>query len=199
MHFNEIQTDALREIFNISIHQAAATLSNIVQQPISLSIPNVEICTIQKAIQVMNVDENICGISQNFLGDFSGKAILIFPEHRSLDLVRLMVGINTSHEQVKELEQDALIEVGNVVLNSCLSSLSVIINQCFEFSVPVLVVDRSYMLFRDYDENQLLILLQVKFTLENRELEGSIIFVANVQSMIALQSAVELFLRDIVM
>lgn len=197
MHFNELQMDALREIFNISISQAAATLSEVVQQPVSMTVPGVDICNIAKAIYILNQGYDICGISQCFSSEFSGKAILLFPEHRSLELVQLMVGVDTPLERVTELEQDALLEIGNLVINACLSSLSSMLNQRFEFDIPKLVFGSSNVVLSDYDESNMLILLQIKFVLEQRELEGSIVFVVNMQSMLALQKSVSVFIQDL--
>lgn len=195
--FNDLEKDALCEIFNISVSQAAAAMSEIVQQKISMTVPRVEICDISKAIDVLNQGYDICGIAQHFRSSFSGKAILIFPEHRSLELVRLMVGMDTPLEQVTQLEQDALAEIGNIVLSACLSSLSTMFNQRFDFDIPQLVFGDSSSVLSDYDEDNVLILLQIKFFLEERELEGSIVFVVNLQSLMELKNTVHIFVKDI--
>lgn len=195
--FNDLEKDALCEIFNISVSQAAAAMSEIVQQKISMTVPRVEICDISKAIDVLNQGYDICGIAQHFRSSFSGKAILIFPEHRSLELVRLMVGMDTPLEQVTQLEQDALAEIGNIVLSACLSSLSAMFNQRFDFDIPQLVFGDSSSVLSDYDEDNVLILLQIKFFLEERELEGSIVFVVNLQSLMELKNTVHIFVKDI--
>lgn len=195
--FNDLEKDALCEIFNISVSQAAAAMSEIVQQKISMTVPRVEICDISKAIDVLDQGYDICGIAQHFRSSFSGKAILIFPEHRSLELVRLMVGMDTPLEQVTQLEQDALAEIGNIVLSACLSSLSTMFNQRFDFDIPQLVFGDSSSVLSDYDEDNVLILLQIKFFLEERELEGSIVFVVNLQSLMELKNTVHIFVKDI--
>lgn len=197
LRFSDFEKDALCEIFNISVSQAAAAMSEIVQQKISMTVPKVEICDISKAIDVLDQGYDICGIAQHFRSSFSGKAILIFPEHRSLELVRLMVGVDTPLTQVTELEQDALAEIGNIVLNACLASLSNLFNQHFDFDIPQLVFGDSSAVLSDYNEDNVLILLQIKFYLEERELEGSIVFVVNLQSLHALQKSVQYFLKDL--
>lgn len=197
MQFSDFEKDALCEIFNISVGQAAAAMSEIVQQKISMTVPKVDICDIGKAIDFLDQGYDICGIAQHFRSSFSGKAILIFPEHRSLELVRLMVGLDTPLAQVTELEQDALAEIGNIVLNACLASLSTMFNQRFDFDIPQLVFGNSSTVLSDYEEDNVLILLQIKFFLDERELEGNIVFVVNLQSLMALQKSVQFFLKDL--
>lgn len=197
MQFSDFEKDALCEIFNISVSQAAAAMSEIVQQKISMTVPKVEICDITKAIDVLDQGYDICGIAQHFRSNFSGKAILLFPEHRSMELVRLMVGVDTPLAQITELEQDALAEIGNIVLSACLASLSTMFDQRFDFDIPQLVFGNSSTVLSDYDQDNMLILLQIKFYLEERELEGSIVFVVNLQSMLELQKSVRFFVKDI--
>lgn len=195
--FSDFEKDALCEIFNISVSQAAAALSEIVQQKISMTVPKVEVCDIGKAVDFLDQGFDICGIEQQFRSSFSGKAILIFPENRSLELVRLMVGLDTPLAQVTELEQDALAEIGNIVLNACLASLSTMFNQRFELDIPQLVFGDSSSVLLGYEEDNVLVMLQIKFLLEERELDGSIVFVVNLQSLHDLRQSVQYFLRDI--
>lgn len=195
MQFSDLQKDALCEIFNISVGQAAAAMSEIVQQPIRMTVPKVDVCDISQAISQLDKGYDICGIAQRFQSSFSGQAILLFPEHRSLELVRLMVGLDTPVQQITELEQDAMAEIGNIVLNACLASLSNLFNQRFDLTIPQLVMGDSSQVLSEYEDEQVLILLQILFYLEDRELEGSIVFVVNLQSMLALQECIGTFIQ----
>lgn len=197
MHFTDLQKDALCEVFNISVNQAAAAMSDIVQQPIRMTVPDIDICDLHQAIGKLDTGQAICGISQQFTSSFSGKAILLFPEHRSLELVRLMMGLQAPLDQISELEQDALAEIGNIVLNACLSSLSQLFGQRFDYSIPQLVIGDCKNVLSEYDQKQLLILLHIRFFLEQQELEGTIIFVVNMQSLCSLQECIATFVKDI--
>lgn len=195
--FNELQKDALCEIFNISVSQAAGVLSEILQKKIRLTVPSVEICNTSTAIEYLDQQNDICGISQRFQSDFDGHAVLIFPEYRSLELVRLMVGIDVPLDQLTEMEQDALSEIGNIVLNSCLASLSDMFNQQFECGIPQLIIGNSHSVLSGYSDNSVLILLQIKFIVGEEQLEGHILFVVNTQSLDILLNSVNKFLSGI--
>ena len=54
---------------------------------------------------------------QAFRGEFSGWALLIFPESNSLELVRAVAGSGLPFEDILELEHEALAEIGNIILN----------------------------------------------------------------------------------
>ncbi len=197
VQFNELQKDALCEIFNISVSQAAAALSEIVQERVRMTIPAVEICDAAKAIVYLDQGYDICGISQRFHSDFEGRAVLVFPEHRSLELVRLMVGVEVPLDTLTEMEQDALAEIGNIVLNACLASLSDMFHQQFDCDIPQLVVGSSDSVLSGYTDDNILILLKIKFILDQQELEGHIIFVVNAQSLEALEHSINQFLQAV--
>ena len=57
-------------------------------------------------------------------GGFFGAALLIFPEKNSLELVRAVAGDHLSFEDILELEQEALAEIGNVILNGCMATIA---------------------------------------------------------------------------
>jgi chemotaxis protein CheC len=197
VRFNELQKDALCEIFNISVSQAAGALSEILQQKIRLTVPSVEICDTKTVVEYIDQTNDICGISQRFQSDFDGHAVLIFPENRSLELVRLMVGIDVPLDQLTEMEQDALGEIGNIVLNSCLASLSDMFDQQFECGIPQLIIGNSHSVLSGYSDNSVLILLQIKFIVGEDELEGHILFVVNAQSLGSLLTSINKFLSGI--
>ncbi|MDX3774112.1 chemotaxis protein CheC [Chromatiaceae bacterium AAb-1] len=194
--FSELQKDALCEIFNISVSQAAAAMSEIIRATVKLTVPKVEICDVETAVAYLNQgNARICGVSQTFHGSFDGKAILIFPEERSLELVRLMMGIDVPMELLTDMEQDALAEVGNIVLNACLASLSDMFSQQFDCELPQLVEGNSLSLLQGYGAGNVLILLHIKFSVAEHALEGYIIFVVNAHSMKALEQSVDKFLQ----
>lgn len=193
-NFSELQQDALCEIFNISVSQAAASLSEIVRDPVELSVPRVDLCAADHAKHYFGDSYKVCGISQQFYGDFAGKAILVFPESRSLELVRLMVGLELPIEELSEMEQDALIEIGNIVINACMASLSDMFHQHFDCDIPHTIVGDSEAVLNGYDDNSSLIIIQIKFSISSRDLEGHIVFMVNAKSMEALEVSVNKFI-----
>lgn len=196
LHFSELQKDALCEIFNISVSQAAAAMSEIIRATVKLTVPRVEICDVETAVTYLDQGQaRICGVAQTFHGSFDGKAILIFPEDKSLELVRLMMGIDVPMDMLTDMEQDALAEVGNIVLNACLASLSDMFSQQFDCELPQLVEGNSSSLLRGYDQENVLIMLHIKFAVAEHALEGHIIFVVNAQSMKSLEHSVDKFLQ----
>lgn len=193
-NFSELQQDALCEIFNISVSQAAASLSEIVRDAVELSVPRVDLCGAEHAKHYFGDSYKVCGISQQFYGDFAGKAILLFPESRSLELVRLMVGLELPIAELTDMEQDALIEIGNIVINACMASLSTMFHQHFDCDIPLIIVGDSETVLDGYGGDSSLIIIQINFSIAARNLEGHIVFMVNAKSMDALESSVNKFI-----
>ena len=84
---------------------------------------------------------------QVFEGEITGRALLIFPEERSLELVRAVVGSDLSLEEIIELEQEALAETGNVILNSCLATIANSLESNLKISLPEVLRGESSKFF----------------------------------------------------
>src|SRR4051794_20695284 len=74
-------------------------------------------------------------VRQYFAGTVRGKAILIFPDDKSLELVRAVAGL-LDDEELIALHPEALTEIGNIVLGNCLASIANLLEQTFTLSLP---------------------------------------------------------------
>jgi chemotaxis protein CheC len=60
----------------------------------------------------------------------------MFPEDKSLEIVRLMVGEAVPLKELTEMEQEAMCEIGNIMLNSCVGTLANIFQRELQGSLP---------------------------------------------------------------
>src|SRR3954453_16934835 len=90
----ELERDALGEVSNIAMARAANSLRQMVEHEVLLSVPAVEILSQDQAAQLVAKPDNpnLVAVRQDFSGAFAGRALLIFPEANSLELVRAVVG-----------------------------------------------------------------------------------------------------------
>jgi chemotaxis protein CheC len=134
----EDEKDTLKELFNIGIGRAASSLSEMVDDEVFLSVPYLTIVSREEAIEMIveRATDNITAIEQQFQGFFSGTALLVYPESSSLELVRTLIGDDIPLESLTELEQESLLEVGNVILNACLGSFANMMELELDFDLP---------------------------------------------------------------
>ena len=141
VQLEELERDALAELANIGVSRAAANLREMVGQQVLLSVPAVAIITRDRAAQIVGDQANgdLVAVQQAFAGDFSGRVLLIFPETNSLELVRAVTGGELPLEDIIDLEQEALAETGNIILNGCLATIANILRRTLRVSLPEII------------------------------------------------------------
>jgi chemotaxis protein CheC len=122
----ELERDALSEIANIAMGRAANSIRLMVGHQVLLSVPAAEILSKKAAALAVATPDNriLVAVRQDFKGAFSGRALLIFPETSSLELMRAVIGRSLSLKDVIENQDEALAEIGNVILNSWLATIA---------------------------------------------------------------------------
>ena len=196
---SEIHLDALSEIFNVGAGRATASLSEIVGDEVRLSVPSVEI---RKSSEItptlMGVDSDRFGaVHQSFSGSFDAEAVLLFTEEHALEIVRDMMGSQISIEDLAEFEQEAMCELGNIILNACLSAMADMLDIPLNCSLPDYSVATTGEIFRrinnDLDQPYLLV-LHIDLAIEKHRSEGHLIFLLSSTSLKELITQIERYL-----
>jgi chemotaxis protein CheC len=199
---SEIEQDAIAEIANMGVSRAATSLRQLVGEQVLLSVPAVNIVTREAASRLVERggSQKLVAVQQSFEGPFSGKALLIFPQAHSLELVRAIVGDEHSLEDVIDLEQEALAETGNIILNACLATIANVLHRTMRMSLPSVVRGDGETLFdvgaRDGSGN-LVLFLYIDFTIKKRDIRGFIALLMDLPSISALKEIVRDFIDGI--
>lgn len=195
-----LELDALAEIFNISVGRSASALSELTQEPVTMSVPIVHVMPAQRIVALFSPSmgaERLTCVSQMFNGSFSGEAMLMFPENSSLEIVRLMLGSQVPVEQLSEIEQDALSEIGNIILNACFATIADMLEDSFSCNLPELTVSCVDDLLRKPESDQTVLFIQIQLALESQSLEGYLAFILSGESEANLQQALRGFLSSV--
>ena len=196
-----MEHDALAEIANIGVRRAANSLRQMVGEQVLLSVPAVNIVSRKTASTLVERHATkLVAVQQSFEGPFAGKALLIFPEAHSLELVRSIVGEEHSLEDVIDLEEEALAETGNVILNACLATIANVLHRTMRMSLPAVVRGNGDMLFgvgADIPRGNLVLFLYIDFAIKDRDIHGFIALVMDLPSIVALKAIVHDFVHEI--
>jgi chemotaxis protein CheC len=182
----EFERDALAEISNIAMSRAANSLRQMVEHQVLLSVPSVEIVSQEMATQIVRKpgNLNLVAVRQDFSGAFSGRALLIFPETNSLELVRAVVGREFPLEDIVDLEDEALAETGNVILNSWVATIANLLKRGLKMSLPVVLRGDSRHLFESVKiEKSLVLFLHIKFEISTKEIRGYVALLMDIPSI----------------
>ena len=127
---NDLEKDAISEVFNIGISRSAASLSEMVGKEVLLSVPSLSISQFSEAVaELSSSSGNISGVLEEFDGSVAGNAILLFPHDKTMELMKLIYPPEMTDDILLEMEDDTMSEIGNILLNATLSSLSEILDE----------------------------------------------------------------------
>ena len=192
-----LQRDAITELLNIGVGRVAAALSEMVDQEVGLSVPNLDFIPRSSMPELLGDDfgDRITLLKQHFAGAFWGDALLIFPEDRSMDIVREVMG-TLALDSIGELEQEALTEVGNVILNACIGGLANAFGVETECALPDFIQSATDVIFAAPAEGEepVVMVLRMVFTIEERDIKGYLAFVLDGNALDTFLGHVERFL-----
>lgn len=199
---DDLESDALTELVNLGISQAAGNLAQMVREEVTLSVPRVTLVSREEAIRTLSDREakNLVAVHQVFEGDITGRALLIFPEAKSLELVRAVVGGDLSIEEIIELEQEALAETGNVILNGCLATIANQLQRSLRISLPEILHGESQDFFNlepPPEHGDTVMFLYIKFAVRQRDIDGYIAMLLDMPSITSLKDLLREYIRRV--
>lgn len=196
----DLELDALTELVNIGVSRAATSLRDMIGKQVTLSVPRIELLSCQDAARTIAEREgdSLVGVHQSFEGDLIGRALLIFPESNSLELVRAVAGGDLPLEDVISLEQEALAETGNIILNNCLATMANMLNRSLKISLPAVVHGSGPKIFdltgckKDKDA---VLFLYIDFNVRDKDIRGYITVLMDLPAIASLQKMLQEFIR----
>ena len=138
-----MEIDTLREIGSIGTGNAATALSQMLNQEVRITLPEVRIMEYNEAIEWIGGPEEVtAGVLVKMSGDVGGIMLSV----QKLELVNVvlntMLGENIdSYENLTELERSAMIEIGNIMISTFINAMSGLADLNIKLTVPAFAVD----------------------------------------------------------
>ncbi len=168
---NQEQQEALQEIVNIGMGQAGASIAQVLDHFVQLSIPRILALRpedLGAALTRTVGAGQVSAVRQAFHSRVRGEAIAIYGGQRCDDLADLM-GYEGMPDHATKLE--LLLDVSNILIGACLRGIAEQLSSEISFSAPSLLADgvpveRLLCIEEASWDNALL--LEVNFSLEQR-------------------------------
>lgn len=143
MNLNEMQRDALQEVANIGASHAATALSKMVNRPIQVGIPRVDVVPIEDSISTVPQIEPVVGIFLQMSEETPLYVMVLLSKNSAFYLANLLLNQPETEvrEDFTEMEESALMEVSNVMMSSFFNSLTALINVSMIPGPPVIAFD----------------------------------------------------------
>jgi chemotaxis protein CheC len=176
---NEQVLDMIRELINVGMGEAAAVLSDLVKTRVLIKVPDISIIDVSNIGKFLSLELSDLGVylSQDFHGEIEGRSILFYTEECSMALLKALSEIHG--EDLTETNRATLQEVGNVVLVTCISTISEMIGLRTIFEMPVVTVETSDVYFanmlKELEKLQKAVVVRNQIAVHNKEISGYLI------------------------
>jgi chemotaxis protein CheC len=188
------QLDALAEFINVGVGRAASALNDLISSHVELSVPQIHVLTLDELPRALGgmEQEVVSSVQMNFRGSLDGSAFLIFPQASALKLVTLLTGDEARPDDLDTIRSGALTEVGNILINSVVGTLSNVLARPLHYSLPVYAEEPVVGLLtaRRPEERTLILLAKTSFVTRQMQIEGNLLLLFEVKSFDSLLSAI---------
>lgn len=187
---SELQRDALQELMNISMGQAANALAQLIDAKITLSIPKIVLVGAHEFQQIFVTDQ-YWFTRQSFLGHVKGEVLTLLARAGTATIGGLLDYALPLDEQS---EKELLLELANILAGACLSGFSKQLALQTKVSMPTLF----HAELRQVDSFRWssTLLLEVDFQLEGTAFDSRIVICLEQQSVAVLLDRLDALLED---
>lgn len=179
MKLSERQIEALTEIIRLGMGRGAGVLNAMLQSQATLQVAHVRILSLDQYLAQLGFpgSDHVSAVQLGYQGSFSGKAQLVFPTAGAARLVTMLTGETLDSDDFDLIQAGTLSEVGNIVINGVMGTLSQILGQHFVYSVPTYLEEQADHLLCAPDRGTVftILLARTRFSLETHQIEGDLL------------------------
>ena len=140
------QLDALQEVGNIGIGNAASALADLINTKIDISIPKLGVIPLQEAFDVIGgPEELVVGIQLGIHGDTTGIILFLFDQESALTLTNKLMcstlDLKQDKQEFDDITQSAIKEIGNILTGAFVNALGQMTNQNILTTPPAFAYD----------------------------------------------------------
>jgi chemotaxis protein CheC len=143
---SDMQKDVLVEILNTNIGVAASLLSEMVNQKVLLTVPELDLKR-GNEIDFTDLEKRTLGFQKSVLSsirfgkNFSGTAYIIFPAEKAKDLVLActeenMIYADDDYNKLTTEDLDVVKEISNIIFNALIGEFGNLLDVKLEYSLP---------------------------------------------------------------
>ena len=187
MGFTELQIDALREIGNIGLGNAATAMSQILGNGIHISVPKVNFISLEDVFERIDEETVVYAVVARVLGEAPGNILFVFDTYTMMKIAKRLVG-KQDGEDLNEIGYSALGEIGNIIFATYMSAIGQVTNLKLFPSVPAVTKDMltailSTTFIESGQFNDYVLDIETGFSQENEDLRGDFYFIPSPGSL----------------
>ena len=175
-----LSINSFKNLVSLGIEKAQETLNDLTESPIEFQDPILETLTflsLQERLRKLFGYEPISVAQLPFSGGFAGTSQLFFLTDSAAALTEALTGETPDSPDFLLAKEEMLTEIGNIVLNGIMGTMSNAMTRTLEYSVPSYLEDTIDNLLKAHqlDEKSTILFAQAGFEIEELEITGDII------------------------
>lgn len=182
----EDQRDALQELMNISMGQAANSLAHLIETKIGISIPKISAVTPEELFGIINKSENAFYTRQSFLGDIQGEVMSVVSQSGLNEVASLL----EYEEPLSQSDiEETILELSNILAGACLAGLSNQLELTTNLNMPTLFSPKKAS-FAEFNWQHSLV-MEVQFDIELSSFSMRVVFCLDRASLLKLTATID--------
>lgn len=191
----EAQRDALIEICSVGMTKSARQLSVLLNSDIVITIPEINMFDAKTACEdkLFPVTNILSYVYQEMSGDMLGRAVLVFQRSDATLLTRSLICDvpQLSEQEIRACEQEAMLEVGNIIISSCAGAIVNMLSFKIALGLPRYGEDNIDRMIKMQlnDVNNLssdIILIETKLETFGQDISGKLLLILTLNSIMHL-------------
>jgi chemotaxis protein CheC len=190
---SEMQIEAMKEVGNIGAGHAATALSEMLNEPVQIGTPTVEILPFADlASRVSRPGRIVSAVHFHVFGDAPAQIVVLFEETQARSFVNIFMGHAGNDETIStEIVESTIKEVGNIIGGAYLTALTSLTGITLIASVPTVSTgsaESAFLALMDVPADQDVFYVQTGFEKDRPVISGEFILIPEPSSIAPLLS-----------
>jgi chemotaxis protein CheC len=189
MKLSAVQTDAMQELGNIGAAHAATTLSQMVGSTVQMSVPGIKAVDIADLGKYMG-EESAAMVVFELQGEIQHGGFVIFyiTRESAIRLTNTMLGLTEMNRPMNEMDESALLEVGNIMVSAFLDATAELLGFVMLPSPPAMTIDMVHAAMSSLiagmgDDTDEVLLFSTELTCEEHKIDSDIIMMPEAKTL----------------
>jgi chemotaxis protein CheC len=189
MKLSAVQADAIQELGNIGAAHAATTLSQMIGSTVQMSVPGIKAVDIADLGSYMG-EESAAMVVFELQGDIPHGGFVIFyiTRESAIRLTNTMLGLTDMNRPMNEMDESALLEVGNIMVSAFLDATAELLGFVMLPSPPSMTIDMAHAAMSSLiaglgEEIDEVLLFSTELTCEEHKIDSDIIMMPETKTL----------------
>ncbi len=197
MRLSEVQADAIQELGNIGAAHAATTLSQMLGSTIEMSVPAIRVVDLSQLGDYMG-EESAAMVVFELQGDIPHGGYILFyiTRESAVRLTNTMLGSTEMNRPFTEMDESALLEVGNIMVSAFLDATAELLGFVMLPSPPSLTIDMAHaamqsLIAQMQEETNEVLLFSTELVCEEYRIDSDIIMMPEISTLVKMVELLE--------